>query len=123
MEEIKELRERNWYGILTGMVKPEAKKIHPDQVELLKNFRQTLKGGEAYDAFCKRVVRGLEQVTNPNHKIVAVVIHGGVFKNIFREIFKVGEIKNVEDCGYAEIEWDGERYKVVRLSGIEMLSM
>jgi broad specificity phosphatase PhoE len=120
--EIPELKERNWYGILTGMTKAEALEKYPDQVELLKDFRLTLKDGEAYDDMCKRIIVGLNKIVNSNYKTVVVVIHGGVFKNMFREVFKGKEIKKIEDCGFAEVDWDGKNFNLIQLVGIEVAS-
>ena len=41
IEIIDNIRERNMYGILTGMVKREAKEKHPEHVAALKNHRHS----------------------------------------------------------------------------------
>jgi broad specificity phosphatase PhoE len=122
IEEIPELRERNWYGVLTGLTKEEAIQKFPDQVEILKDYRKTLEQGESYDDLTKRVKTGLSQITLSSHEIVLAVIHGGVFKNIFREMLGGIEIKKIEDCGFAELEWNGEKFNILYLHGIEVLS-
>lgn len=122
VELVPKLRERNWYGVLTGMTKDRAQKEFPNQVELLRDYRKTLRGGESYEDFSHRISEGVNEICKAKNKCVAVVTHGGVFKNIFREILKVGEVKKVEDCGYAELEWDGNKFSILNLNGIEMLS-
>src|SRR3989338_5952122 len=42
------IRERNLYGIATGMTKEETKKKHPEIAEQLKDYKNTIKGGEPY---------------------------------------------------------------------------
>jgi broad specificity phosphatase PhoE len=122
VEEIPELRERNWYGVLTGMTKGEAKEKYPDQVEMLKDYRRTLDKGEVYTDFSNRVAEGLNKITSSSYQIVVAVIHGGVFKNIFREMLGGVEITKVDDCGFAELEWDGKKFNILNLNGIEILS-
>lgn len=49
---IKKLKERNSYGILSGMTKTEAREKYPDQVEMLKDTRtNTLDGAEKLPRF------------------------------------------------------------------------
>ena len=119
---VPELKERNWYGVLTGMVKSDAGQKYPEQVEKLTNFRLTLDKGESYDDFCRRIKVGVDKITSSKHQVVAAVIHGGVFKNIFREIFKTGEVKKIEDCGYIEVDWDGTKFTIIGLFGVEVIS-
>jgi broad specificity phosphatase PhoE len=47
------LSERNQYGILTGMIKSEAKLKYPQAAEDVKEYRNTIEGAETYDAFGK----------------------------------------------------------------------
>jgi len=112
------IRERNHYGILTGMVKSEAQKRYPKLVELLRDHRNTIEGAEAYRPFLKRVSLALDKLTKSDHKTITIVTHGGPIRVIFREILKKGEI-DIEDCAFAELENIGGRWKILRLKGIE----
>jgi probable phosphoglycerate mutase len=119
IEILQDIRERNHYGILTDMVKAEAKEKYPELVSLLKDTHNTIEGGEAYEPFVARVKRGLVTIEGSDLKIVAIITHGGPIRVIFREILKIGEI-SVDDCAFAELEADHRRLKAVRLDGIEL---
>ncbi len=114
-----EFRERNGYGILTGMTKEEAIKQHPDQVELLKDVHNAVDGAEEYKSFQQRITSALEAVSEEPSERIAVITHGGPIRLIFRDILKLGEIE-VRDCAYAAINASGGNYKAVELEGIQI---
>ncbi len=87
------MRERNHYGILTGIVKSEAKEQYPHLVELLKDVHNTLEGGEPYIPFKEMIERALFDITKRNYNTVAIVTHGGPIRVIFREILKLASLK------------------------------
>lgn len=118
VESVEGIRERNHYGILTGMVKSEARKRYPKLVELLRDYHNTIKGAEAYRPFLKRVSLALNKLAKSDHKTIAIVTHGGPIRVIFREILNQGEI-DIEDCAFAELENIGGRWKILRLKGIK----
>ena len=97
---LEDIRERNHYGILTGMTKDEAGEKYPDQVKLLKNTKNTILGGEDYIIFGNRVKKTFEAILNSDYQTVTIVSHGGPIRFIFREILRVGEIK-IGDCALA----------------------
>lgn len=108
------LRERNQYGILTGMKKEEAKKKYPEQVELLKDRLNTIEDAESYEDFSKRISETFEKITNNSkYKIVAIVSHGGPLRVLFRDILKWGELTEIGDCAYVELDKDGETFSWV----------
>lgn len=50
--EIKDdLRERNVYGFMSGKSKKEMKAKHPNQVEILQDYRQAIHDAEEYEDF------------------------------------------------------------------------
>lgn len=112
-----EFRERNGYGILTGMTKEEAIKQHPDQVELLKNVHNAVDGAEEYKAFQQRITAALDSVSQIRAEKIAVITHGGPIRLIFRDILKIGEI-DVADCAFVALEPTDDGYKVVEQNGI-----
>lgn len=117
VQTLEDIRERNHYGVMTGMVKAEARQKYPDQIELLSNTRNTIEGGEDYQSFGERIKKGLEKITTSNHKTVAVISHGGPIRFIFREIMGKGEIK-IGDCAFAELEANRDNLKIINLDGI-----
>ena len=119
IEEIPELKERNIYGVLSGMVKLEAREKFPDLVEAVKDYKNTIKGAESYEAAQERMLTGFKKVLRSKEKFVAVVAHGGTIKSIFRKLIGK-EISRIVDCGYAELEWNGRNLDLLRSDGIEI---
>lgn len=111
-----ELRERNQYGILTGMTKAEAKEQHPEAVEALKDYKNTIESAESYDDFVVRIQQGFEGlVSTMEHspaKTIAVVWHGGPMRALFRSVLKYGELKEIGDCAFVELERDDNKWAV-----------
>lgn len=104
-EVVNDLRERNNYGILTGLKKSEAKEKYPEEVEeLSKGFNHHVTSSESYELFKKRIVNSFEKiVNNDQYGVIAIVMHGGPIKCIFREILKL-EPREIVDCGVIELE-------------------
>ncbi len=118
IETIGDFRERNHYGILTGMVKSEAKEKYPELVALLNDTKNTIDGGEDYEVFKKRVDVAWSNILNQNYDTIAIITHGGPIRHIFRDILKQGEIK-IDDCAYSIIEVKkGSNPTVISLNGI-----
>jgi probable phosphoglycerate mutase len=118
------LRERNRYGILTGLTKAEARNKHPALVAALDDRMSTIDGAEPYEEFRLRihgafrdVVAGLE---NSTAEAAAVVWHGGPMRILASDILELGEIAEVADCALVELEKDGDAWRVKRLEGIKL---
>lgn len=117
---IDDLRERNAYGILTGMVKSEAKEKYADKVELLKKYSYTIEGAESYEALCERVRSVLDELTSTQHQTIAILTHGGFIRCFLREVMKMGEIKSLGDCAIVELEKSGESFKIIKTDAVEL---
>jgi broad specificity phosphatase PhoE len=117
VETIPELKERNQYGILTGMIKAEAKEKHPEVAQEVKDYKNTIEGAENYEDFKGRVKGAFERVKGSGKEVVAVITHGGQIRTIFREILNFGEI-DVTDCAFAVLEGTGKSFEVRELKGI-----
>ncbi len=111
-----EFRERNQYGILTGMTKAEAKEQHSEAVEALKDYKNTIDGAESYDDFAARIQQGfVGLVSTMEHspaKTIAVVWHGGPMRALFRSVLKYGELKEIGDCAFVELEQENDKWTV-----------
>lgn len=116
---LENLRERNQYGVLTGMIKDEGKTKYPELVEKVKDYRNQIEGAESYLDFVARVKKVFTEITNSApYSTVAVVTHGGVIRTIFREILKYGEI-DIADCGFAILNIENGKVEIEKLDGIE----
>ncbi len=114
-----DLKERNQYGILTGMVKEEAKEKYPEQAELLKDRLNTIEGAESYEDFSKRISEIFNIiVNNSEYKTVVIISHGGPLRVLFRDILKWGELKEIGDCCFVELEKEGDKFELKSSSGL-----
>jgi uncharacterized phosphatase len=114
-------RERNRYGVLTGLTKEEAAQKYPEQVRLVKDLHNTVEGAEPYEEFRTRIMTALDDLINIHAERVAIVTHGGPLSVIFRDILKLGEIE-VGNCAYAVVEANNGEYKLLEKSGINISS-
>jgi broad specificity phosphatase PhoE len=119
VEIIHDVRERNMYGILTGMVKSQARKRHPEHVEALKNHHHSIPESESYEHFSERITNALDAITKQPYQTIAILSHGGPISFIFREILKLGDVR-IEDCGFIELEKNGDHFSVIKMDGIEL---
>ncbi len=106
------LRERNRYGVLTGMKRTGAIKKHPELVQLLKDERNTIEGAEEYDHFVERVVSAFNKIKKENERIdakgvnahsIVIVSHGGPIKCIMNFLGKPIN-KKLKDCEIIKLE-------------------
>jgi broad specificity phosphatase PhoE len=119
VEVVHNIRERNMYGILTGMVKSKAREKYPEYVGALKNHRHTVPESEGYEHFGERITKALDAITKQPYQTIAILSHGGPISFIFREILKLGDVR-IEDCGFVELEKNGEQLSVIKMDGIEL---
>lgn len=105
---IADFKERDQYGALTGMTKTQARQQHPDWVEALKDRLNTLPGAESYAAASARTSAAfadvLAQVEAAGHDCVAIVWHGGGMRVLFRDILQWGELTQIGDCCWVELQ-------------------
>lgn len=105
---IKDLRERNKNGILTGMTKKEALQKYPELVEKLKDYRNQIERAESQEDFSERIKKTfMEIVSNENYPTIGIVTHGMPFWVIFADILK-SNISSIGDCAYATLNKKGE---------------
>ncbi len=118
LEEADDFRERNSYGILTGLVKSDAKEKYPKEVEKLEKSKvyHNVKNSEAYDSFKKRVTGAFEKIiSNKNYSVIAIISHGGPISCIVREVLKLGEFEFLGDCSVLEIKKTGTKLELLKM--------
>lgn len=104
---VDDIRERNNYGILTGMIKSEAIEKYPEEAEKLMadKLHHNVKGSENYESFKRRVIGAFEKIlSNDSYGTIAIISHSGPINCFVREYLKLGEFKQLGDCGFLEIE-------------------
>jgi broad specificity phosphatase PhoE len=119
---LENFKERNGYGVMTGMIKEEAAKLYPAYaIELQKNVHYNVEGTELYSDFQQRIITALADVSKRACNRIAIVTHGGPIRLIFRDILKLGEI-DVDDCALAVIEADADngQYKLLEMSRMRL---
>ena len=119
MEVRENLRERNQYGALSGMVKAEAAARFPAEVAALKDRLFTMPGAESYGDFVTRVREEIQRVIDGKDDCVAVVWHGGGMRVLFREILQLGELREVGDCAWVEVLVSGAAKDVGKMLRME----
>ncbi|MFA6476458.1 MAG: histidine phosphatase family protein [Candidatus Paceibacterota bacterium] len=99
------LKERNQYGILTGMEKGEAKEKYPEMALALKDRLNTIEGAESYQDFSDRLVQAFDEIVSlPGLNTIAIVTHGGPVRVLFRDLLKWGELSEIGDCAWVGLE-------------------
>ncbi|MBI4163728.1 MAG: histidine phosphatase family protein [Candidatus Aenigmarchaeota archaeon] len=116
IEPVADLRERNNYGILTGLVKTEAKKNYPEEVAKLEKdkLHHAVKNSEDYNSFKKRVISTFQKIISGKHSVIAIISHGGPISCIFRE-FGFGEFERLGDCAVLELENVNGKLELVKM--------
>ena len=116
-----DFKERNQYGILSGMVKSEAKEKYPDLVEQLKDRLKTINGAESYQAFAERIQTAYNTLINQKkYQCVAVIWHGGPMRVLFRDILKIGELIEIGDCAWTELDITEGKMSVIDSKRLEI---
>ncbi len=103
VELVDDLRECNRYGVITGMVKAEAKEKYPEEVAKLNDYRTTLTGAEDYEQFKKRVIDAFEHIKMLDYSTIAIVTHAGPIRCLAREVLGKGELGQIGDCRVMEL--------------------
>ncbi|PCI29283.1 hypothetical protein COB52_02690 [Candidatus Kaiserbacteria bacterium] len=109
-------KERNAYGILSGLNKDEAITLYPEfaNVNIKTDF---IPGKERSEDFGDRVRAAFSKIKELDTDVV-LVTHGG-FTARFFQIFLDIETTKVGDGGFALFEINGENIEILEADGIE----
>ena len=127
LEIIDNIRECNSYGILSGVNKEKAKNIfsYVFNMEEYKNtgyyLGTSFLGGEDINEFDKRVEEGIREIISKSKELntIAIVTHGGVYRSIYKNIFKVNKkIEEMEDLATTELTYDDGKFEIINKKGI-----
>jgi len=122
VEVIEDLRERNNYGVLTGLTKEEARKRYPVDFEKISKGKtyHDVAGSESYEKIKKRAIKVFNDILLKNHKVIAVISHGGIISTYVREVLAKGRNIKLGDCGILEITKNNKGLTLSCLSGAEL---
>jgi len=123
LKAVDDIRERNNYGILTGMLKSEALKKYPEEAEKLMadNLHHNVKGSENYESFKRRIMSAFGGIlSDDSHETIAIISHSGPISCFVREYLKLGEFKHIGDCGFLEIEKNNKRLSIISLDNASL---
>ena len=102
IEFMENLRERNRYGILTGMIKTEGVAKFPKLAEEVKSFTNTIEKAEEFNHFEARIIEAFYHILLAPFNTTAIVTHGGPLRVLASEVLGHAELKDqMEDCGWA----------------------
>ena len=117
---VKDLRERNKNGILTGMTKKEARLKYPDLANKVEDYRNQITGAESQEDFVERIKKVFtEIINNKKYSTIAIVAHGGPIWAIFRDIMNNSGVINIADCGYMILKNEGQNLTIEKMDGIK----
>lgn len=111
------LKERNLNGVLTGLVRSEAKVKYPEVVET-HNRWEYVDGSEREEDFNTRVKNAIKYLLAMKYDSLVAVTHGLFLKTFFKEMMDI-DIKKVGDGGFVLIEEKDGKYNILKEDGIE----
>ena len=129
VEIINELRERNSYGVMSGVNKDKAKKIFPIIFESLKGkpgyyySDELIPGAEPIHKFDDRVKSAFQTVLEEARDldIVGIVTHGNVTRSIYRNILSVQGIVELDLSATTIIQYVPAKIIIESKSGIKVV--
>ena len=110
-------KERNTYGVLSGMKKEAAKESYPDQVDKLDKG-EYVDGSERYEDLTVRVKKAVSLLEKSGRETVVVITHGNFLKCLFSEAMGKRLTKK-EDAGWVLAELENNQLSPIVGNGIE----
>lgn len=121
VEIMENLKERNNYGVLTGMTKSEAKQKHPVDFEKISKDKtyHDVTGSESYDDIKTRCLKVFEEILQSGYNTIAIISHGGIISTYVREFLTEGKNIKLGDCSILEITKMDDKFSLSCLYGAE----
>ncbi|MBN1168475.1 histidine phosphatase family protein [Candidatus Woesebacteria bacterium] len=110
------LKERNLNGILTGLIKSEAKKKYPDQVRKHENY-EYVDASERAEDMNSRVRNAIDILLKKKLNSLIAVTHGLFLTAFFKEMMNIN-ISKVSDGGYVLVEEKYGKFDIIKEDGI-----
>jgi broad specificity phosphatase PhoE len=125
---IRELHERNSYGVLSGVNKDKAKEIFAHIVDQLKYkpgdyySGELIPGAEPRDEFDDRVGKGFDEVIRnaTGYDVIGIVTHGNVTRSIYRNILGVKGKVGLDLLAITVINYEAPVVEIEQKQGVEI---
>jgi broad specificity phosphatase PhoE len=125
---IHDLRERNSYGVLSGVNKTKAKEIFAHIVNQLKKkpgdyySDELVPGAEPRDEFDKRVRNAFEQVVRDatGYDTIGIVTHGNVTRSTYQNILGVEGKLSLDLLAITVIDYKPPVIEIERKEGVKI---
>lgn len=125
---IYDLRERNSYGVLSGVNKVKAKEIFAHIVDQLKHkpgdyySDELIPGAEPRDEFDERVRSAFDEVVRDasGYDIIGIVTHGNVTRSIYRNILGVKGKVGLDLLAVTIINYEPSVIEIEQKQGVEI---
>ncbi len=126
---IQDLRERNSYGVLSGVNKTKAREIFAHILDRLQHkpgdyySDELVPGAEPRDEFDARVRSAFDQVVRDasEYDVIGVVTHGNVTRSIYRNILKVQGKVSLDLLAITVIHYEPEYVEIEEKRGVEIV--
>jgi len=122
VEVVEDLKERNNYGVLSGLTKPEAQEKHPIDFEKISKDKtdHDVTASESYEQIKERAINVFNKILLKDHKIIAIISHGGIISTYVREVLAKGKNIKLGDCSILEIIKDNDQLTLNCLEKAEL---
>lgn len=110
------LKERNAYGLLTGINKQHAEEVYPELIDAFKKGLGVL-GSEPYESFLERIGVLVELLNNRTETVIICVTHGGVMRAVLEDVMEYS-VKNIGDGGMVVVEVQESGWILKRAEGV-----
>jgi broad specificity phosphatase PhoE len=117
VEDFVYLKERNTYGLLTGMVKAEAKAKYPD---LYRDYDEGhVMGSESSEALAERIKVALSLLTQKPYENIIAMTHSKLFIGMFALLLGL-KLDKTELCSFFVLDFKADgQVELVLSEGIE----
>lgn len=110
------LKERNTYGLLSGLKKDEAKKEYPVLAAAYES-EQPVDGFEPYEQFLQRVKKLVELLPALGYKTAICITHGKLLKALLNDVIRV-KAKEFEDNCIIETKLEDGNLEILSSEGV-----
>lgn len=127
---VDDLRERNSYGVLSGVNKAKAKEIFPSVFANLIGkagdyySSELVVGAEDLNSFDGRVKSAIMQIIqdSSSFKIIGIVTHGNVTRSIYKNILGITGKVELDLLAVTVIDYSNNKFSIEKKEGVEVKS-